>query len=227
MGVRVSFCCCCPSQYEVKTETLKELANENCKTALSSIEVLKKLYSCKERLIELLNTDYPCIYSNSWYTICLDESKTGHILKICLNIDKPSANFKSFLDKSPRTSWDTLVENCNTLEENSDYSIVYMKYKSQVSYSAKDLVIAKKSENHENGILVYYTSVPIKKSTENVGRIEIYEGGYTLQGSDNTVVNLVVHFKIGASSLTKLIERLCEKMVPGIINSLINLIWSF
>ena len=218
MGINASACCCCEGFYGNKEITHKttpvfiscEVINEN---------IINSLETAKANFLQLLKNPAENISIMENCTVSLSESHKGHILKVNFGLAKAPADFTNFLLSTPRSKWDTLIETTKVLEENPKYKVIYLKYKSQVSYSAKEIVIAQKVECKDGMNLAYFTSVPNENFLSN-NRIEVFEGGYCVEGPVNSEVTMIVHFKIGGNALTKLMQKLCEKFVPEAVSKI-------
>lgn len=216
MGINASACCCCEGFYGNKEITHKTTPVFNSFEVVNQ-DIVSSLETARVNFWQLLKNPAENISIMENCTVSLSESYKGHILKVNFGIAKTPADFTNFLFSTPRSKWDSLIETTKVLEENSKYKIIYLKYKSQVSYSAKEIVIARKVECKDGVNLTYFTSVPDEKKNSN-NRIEVFEGGYCVEGSVNSEVTMIAHFKIGGNALTKLMQKLCEKFVPEAIS---------
>ena len=223
MGINISICCCCDTIYGMKQETNRETANLVQEVVSFNEDVDRLLEESRERTINLLSKEIQSFYNNKDCTISLSESPKGHILKISFNIPKSPETVHQFLCSVPRPRWDKLIESCSISEQTSRYKIISIKYKSQISYSAKELVVACRSEVASDRIFVYYTSLPDENKPIS-NRIVVFEGGYTIQGIDNSSISVGVHFTIGGNALTRLLQKICEKVVPETIATIIQLL---
>jgi hypothetical protein len=216
MGINFSFCCCC--NYELKQDKLKEISEDPYPITISKEEIIKKLEHSKDRIIELLNKEIVYFHFQEDFSLALQESHNGHILKLFFEVSKTPAQLRDFFATKHRHEWDRLVETSEILEEHPEYTLMYIKYKSQVSYSSKELLIATASHFFDGKMIVYFTSVPSDKIHYN--KIEVHEGAYYIQGNHLSQLTLIVHFKIGANSLTKLLQNMLVKIIPDVISDI-------
>lgn len=162
MGINASACCCCEGFYGNKEITHKTTPVFNTCEAFNE-DIINSLEIASANFLQLLKNPAENISIMENCTVSLSESQKGHILKVNFGFAKAPTEFTNFLSLTPRSKWDSLIETTKVLEENSKYRVIYLKYKSQVSYSAKEIVIAQKVEFKDGMNLAYFTSVPDEK----------------------------------------------------------------
>lgn len=221
MGISISCCCACSYCNEDKlfhsihSETEKPLID------LSGPEIQEKLHLAKELFQVHLESLAP--FASESIKIQIQESTKGHIILLTFPIPCSPSSFSNFLDNHDRKTWDNLIEFSKLIEKTESYSVFHLKYKSQLSYSAKELVFACCKEVNEGKVVSVFTSVPCDHIGK-IDQIEVFEGGYEAVSSSGNEVRFIVHLNIGSKSLGTLFQKITEKIIVDMTNRLVNLL---
>ena len=221
MGINCSKCCSCSFFIDEKISQSFQSETDKPQIDISPEEILEKLQIAKKQVkshLGLNNLD-----SRDPFT-SIEETSKGHLLKVNFEVPVNAQEFCLFLDLNDRKSWDKLIDSSEVLESTKDFSIIHLKYKSQISYSAKEVLLASTREITNEKIVATFISIPSTKIAMP-NKVDIFEGGYELlQGTNPTQVSLLIHMNIGSKSLNSLFQKISEKIIRDIVSKLKTLL---
>lgn len=220
MGISCSKCCSCNFFFDDKSSQSFLSETDKPQIEISSEEIIEKLQVAKKQLISHLTLRNFLSIDSGDTLISIEESTKGHLIKVNFEIPVSGLEFCMFLDENDRKVWDKLVESSEVFETTKDFSVIHIKYKSQISFSAKEVLIASCREINEEKIITTFTSIPSSKI--NTGsKVEIFEGGYEiLKGIPPTQASLIIHMNIGSTPQLTLLKKITEKIIQDQLSSI-------
>lgn len=224
MGIICSKCCSCSFFLDEKLSQSFQSESDKPQIDISNEEILEKLQIAKKQVISHLTLNNFNSRDSEDSFISIEETSKGHLLKVNFEVPVNAQKFCLFLDINDRKNWDKLIESSEVLEKKEDYSIINLKYKSHISYSSKEVLLASTREINNERIITTFITLPSNK-INTANKVDIFEGGYELlQGTNPTQVNLLIHMNIGSKSLNSLFQKISERIIREILSKLIALL---
>ena len=221
MGMSNSCCSACSYCNEEKLFQSIHSDTEKPLIDLSQPEIQEKLNLARNLFQVHLESLAP--FASESIKIQIQESTKGHLILLTFPIPCSPSSFSNFLDSHDRKTWDNLIEFSKLIEKTESYSVSHLKYKSQLSYSAKELVFACCKEVTEGKVVSVFTSIPCDHIAK-IDQVEVFEGGYEAVSSSANEVRFLVHLNVGSKSLSALFQKITERIIADMTNRLVNLL---